>query len=193
MRIATIYDSVQGEGALTGVPMTIVRLQGCHVRCPWCDTKETWDPEGGEEMTVFEISDRVRQTWVMITGGEPLEQDIIPLVTLLHSEGHQILLETSGTVDRPAVFRLVDWTCVSPKRGAELQANLFGADEVKFVIASEDDIVWADGLVRGLQLNRTITLQPVSQNPDMTRLCVKEALDRGWRLSIQIHKYIDVP
>lgn len=117
MRIAEIYRSVQGEGALTGVPSVFVRTSGCNLRCWFCDTPYTsWRPEG-QDLAVEEIIARIGE-WdcqhVVITGGEPmLFAELIPLCDALRNLGRHITIETAGTLYLPVTCDLMS---ISPKR-----------------------------------------------------------------------------
>jgi len=186
MRVNTIYPAIQGEGCLTGTPMILVRLQGCDLRCPWCDTKEVWSVDGGIELPVPVIVEQVRQAttghqWVLVTGGEPTMQRLGPLVDALHGTGYRVALESNGNFGTDAAF---DWVCISPK--GKVDSNILcAADEVKYVVKDSipDDV--PDGPV--------ICLQPVSQDLEATALCIETVQERGWRLSIQLHKYLRLP
>jgi 7-carboxy-7-deazaguanine synthase len=195
MRINSIYPSIQGEGSLLGVPMVIVRLQGCAVCCPWCDTKQTWNSDGGTEMSIPQVVERVvelttGQRWVLVTGGEPLEQagELAGLTARLHRAGYELALETNGA--HAFERSQFDWVCISPKDGAPVpERNLRLADEIKFVVGSERDLPDPTSLPQGAK----ILLQPLSQSPRATRLCVETVERMGWRLGIQAHKYLGLP
>lgn len=140
-----IYPAIQGEGAKSGTPMIMIRLQGCDVGCPWCDTKETWRlseanglkglREPGEFASTFgknrlwtrataisiaEYANKIRNDirWTLISGGEPAEHHLSALVCALRDEGFKIALETSGTAAGwQDVTWGIDWFCLSPKIG----------------------------------------------------------------------------
>ena len=216
--INTIYSCIQGEGVQAGIPMMLVRLQGCGVACPWCDTKETWEINSDYRVnTIFEAqqnplsyvelhqSEIVKYiddtfpaiTWILLTGGEPAEQELKPLVDALHDAKFKVALETSGT----AYFEAdLDWVCVSPKINMPggkvvLSEVLQLADEIKMVIGKRKDIDLLDDLIFNNQLksNVQILLQPVSQSEKATQLCLSTVMERNWRLSLQIHKYLSLP
>ncbi|BFI73951.1 7-carboxy-7-deazaguanine synthase QueE [Sulfurisphaera ohwakuensis] len=116
--ISEIFTSIQGEGEVIGTPSNFIRLAGCHLRCIWCDTKYAWHKYDGEEMSIEQILDKIdkRIKFTTITGGEPLLQDILPLVEALKSLNHKVLVETSGTIKPSKKLReLVDIFSVSPK------------------------------------------------------------------------------
>lgn len=213
------YATIQGEGVFTGVPMVFLRLMGCTVGCPWCDTKETWTPQDTHEvfalkpgdgksgqwqrLPAVEIAAMLRNAypfadWVCLTGGEPAEQNLCALVEALHNADFRVALETSGTAAGFLDAHL-DHVCVSPKidmpGGKRVLAEaLNAADEVKHVVGVQRDIVRLMTLLRstGVKLKEdcTICLQPVSQSKKATSLCITACQQRNWRLSIQVHKYI---
>lgn len=219
IRVNDIYLSIQGEGAKTGTPMVIVRLQGCSVGCSFCDTKQTWGKkhppsEGGivqalgENASYATVSEEElvdycknlagdKITWIMLTGGEPCEQELTGLVKQFHSAGFRINLETSGSSPIPDnLVKSRDWVCVSPKYGYKnpLVKSLLRADEVKQVICKEADLD-EDRLLR-LQLlhngGRIVSLQPVAGSKQAMNLCMKACLEHGFHLSIQTHKEINI-
>ena len=104
-RIAETFYSIQGEGVTAGRPAVFVRLQGCSVGCVWCDTKYSWDPAAGREVTLDGLLDEVAAfpcRRVVVTGGEPLESPLFtPLVGALAGRGYTVEVETSGTLAPP--------------------------------------------------------------------------------------------
>lgn len=141
LRIAEVFASLQGEGARQGLPTIFVRLAGCNLRCSFCDTKRAWTQ--GRRVTVEAVAAEVLRlrnksgaSWVCLTGGEPLLQDVAPLVGRLRAEGFRIQVETNGRLGRkiPA-----DWTTVSPKPPsyAVHAIRRAAADEVKLVVSKE--------------------------------------------------------
>lgn len=216
--VNTIYASFQGEGVLTGVPMVIVRLQGCDVGCPWCDTKQTWaldqevktfdealgDTPAYTQKTPGDIGLFVRErwpqlTWILLTGGEPARYPLKPLVDLFHSLGYRVALETSGT-ETGHLDAGLDWVCVSPKLdmpgGKVVQSKaVASAHEIKYPVGKQADI---DKLTQLLaehphRQNVIVSVQPLSQSENATKLCLETVQKNNWRLSIQTHKYISVP
>lgn len=221
--VNNIYACIQGEGVYTGVPMVLLRLQGCGVGCPFCDTKETWakdfemqvqtindavtEPHWWVDAAPSEIAHHIATTyptikWVMLTGGEPAEQDLEALINAIHDTGRKIAMETSGTADghlwgkaRP------DWVCVSPKIGMPggkkiLPHVIQGADEIKMVVGKTADIEKLQELIKSCQVDTrqtVICLQPMSTSNRATELCIRTVQENGWRLSIQVHKYLDLP
>lgn len=214
------YASIQGEGSLAGIPMIILRTQGCGVLCSFCDSKQTWaladdaftgewadalahpakwtDREGHAIARALRDQFPGEINWVLLTGGEPAEQPLAPLIRALHDRGYSVALETSGTA-LGHVGAEIDWVCVSPKVNmpgglAVLPAAIATADELKFVIGRESDLATIEDILQWpTKPDVTIALQPMSQSPRATALCVQVCMARGWRLSLQLHKYIDQP
>lgn len=176
-RVNDIYPSIQGEGVMTGTPMIFIRLNGCGVGCPWCDTKETWDClETGKVSRLDEafgkngnwceadensIADAVVKiaewtskrgnpiSWALITGGEPAEQDLRDLAFILRLRGFAVGLETSGTA-LGHVGAKFDHITASPKLGMKkpvLKTAVAPADELKFVVGKESDLEAIDNFL----------------------------------------------
>lgn len=197
--VREVFPSVQGEGHYTGTPATFVRLQGCAVGCPWCDTKETWAPGDGEE---FRLTDLLREVnglglrHVVVTGGEPCAQPLLPLLAGLRTYGHVVQVETSGTYEMPHA-RGVWWT-VSPKAGMPggrrvLRTSLARASEIKQVVGRQRDI---DELVAHVlphvRRGTPVSLQPLSLSKTATELCMREAGKHNWRVSFQVHRLVGI-
>lgn len=215
-----VYRSIQGEGCLAGTPMTILRLQGCGVGCPWCDTKETWAldtiderktlPEVLGKNSAFAWADayaiaslltaqHLQSEWILLTGGEPARYALAPLVSELHRFDLKVALETSGT-ETGHVDAGLDWVCVSPKiampGGKLIQAAAVAcADEIKMVIGKRAHVDQLDCFLDTYSTKDdvTICLQPLSTNLKATQLCIQICQERGYRLSIQLHKYLNLP
>ncbi|MCX6559758.1 MAG: 7-carboxy-7-deazaguanine synthase QueE [Candidatus Aminicenantes bacterium] len=141
LKIAEIFASLQGEGARQGEPTIFVRLAGCNLRCSFCDTRWAW--AGGRSASIEAVAAEVLRlrgrsgaSWVCLTGGEPLRQDVGPLIRRLKAEGVQIQVETNGRIDRRVK---VDWLTVSPKPPgyAVRPFYLKKASEVKLVVSDE--------------------------------------------------------
>lgn len=206
LRIAEIFDSIQGEGHWTGVPCTFVRLQGCNLRCAFCDSRSTWDLDGGTEMTIHDIVKKVPPTMkhVVLTGGEPaLQKNVVALAAALIWANFYVHIETNGMhYDILRALKAMSnvWITISPKFPMLSSSVLLLADEIKWVIESEQDLWTVDRVFEELacmieDFPPTFFLQPVSQDPEATALCVKHVIEnahREYQLSIQVHRYIGV-
>lgn len=192
LRVNEIFYSLQGEGHHTGRPAVFVRLSGCNLHCPFCDT----DHRACTEMTEDEIVERVLPyhcPWVVLTGGEPMLQVTPRLTRLLHNYGKSIQIETNGTLPIPPGVRL-DWVTMSPKTP---RTALKVVDEVKVLFDGIDDPARA---LEGIEA-RHRSLQPLSigdpaKDEAVTRACTGYILAHpadGWRLSLQTHKYLHIP
>ena len=122
INVARVFASIQGEGIYMGAPTIFVRLRGCNLKCIWCDTKYARKKGKGheveEEDVIARIADLSRCSWIDITGGEPLIQDVTLLVRMMkeHFSVRQVMVETNGTI-MPSryLFHNVDFWSVSPK------------------------------------------------------------------------------
>ncbi|EKB29129.1 7-carboxy-7-deazaguanine synthase QueE [Aeromonas dhakensis] len=218
--INEIFQTIQGEGVFTGLPAIFVRLQGCPVGCPWCDTRHTWvvDParevgvqavldcsnesDGWSKMSTAQILASFQQLGyqarhVVITGGEPCLYDLQDLSTALIAAGYQVQIETSGTSEIQTHERT--WVTVSPKINMKgglpvLVSALERANEIKHPVATERHVEELDALLATARLRDdvVIALQPISQKPRATQLAMATCIARNWRLSIQTHKYLDI-
>jgi 7-carboxy-7-deazaguanine synthase len=207
--VSEIFHSIQGEGSRAGLPCLFVRLQGCGLRCRWCDTPYALDRGGGMPMDAEEILVKAAESgcrFVEFTGGEPLEQEaILPVLTLLCNEGFTVAVETGGHVDisrvDPRVVLIMDVKC--PGSGMEKQ-NEYGnldyikpTDEIKFVLVDRIDYEWARDFVRDRDLSthcREILFSPVFDRLDNRALAEWILEDKlPVRLQLQIHKYIWEP
>lgn len=192
MRVNEIFFSLQGEGFHTGTPAVFIRLSGCNLRCPFCDT----DFEAYREMTEDEICSEVRNVsggmgvFVVITGGEPSLQLTDTLIDRLHEDGCYVAVETNGTHRLPDN---VDWVTLSPKSDfVSVQAAVpvvSDVDEVKLVYTGQDVEAWR---LRTHALH--YFLQPCEQGGKMnTDATVAYILQHPWwRLSLQTHKMIGI-
>ncbi|MGF1700805.1 7-carboxy-7-deazaguanine synthase QueE [Photobacterium makurazakiensis] len=219
-KINEVFETIQGEGVFTGVPAIFVRLQICPVGCAWCDTKQTWTAEPQDHVSISEVmakkgdsplwtnldasgvvdllkSQQYTAKHVVITGGEPCIYDLLPLTRALDNAGYQCQIETSGTSEVLATDKT--WVTVSPKINMKaklpvLASALERADEIKHPVGTQNDIEQLDELMSGKNLKPdvTVALQPISQKPRATELCIKTCIQRNWRLSIQTHKYLAI-
>ncbi len=190
------FYSIQGEGCHSGRAAYFIRLGGCDVRCRWCDAKESWDVAKHPMVEVDEIVGRVvacGARTAVVTGGEPLMHDLSLLCQALHRCGVRVHIETSGS--RPLSGEL-DWICVSPKEHKPpLEEVLRRADELKVVVGSEADLERAEACAKGCSDKCMLYLQPEwSVSAQVMPLLVEYAkANPQWQISIQTHKYMQIP
>ena len=170
LRVVEVFDSIQGEGELMGMPHTFVRLAGCNLRCRWCDTKYALDAPG-VEMGVDEIVSQVNCDYVCVTGGEPLLQDVCGLLRGLSESGRKVTVETNCTVRDKRLDEFVFLYSVSPKlfssgegydnKVLESYLNLDNV-QVKFVVCDEDDFLQVVSVVEKYNafVRGKVVLQP---------------------------------
>jgi 7-carboxy-7-deazaguanine synthase len=203
LRVNEIFHSIQGESTHAGRPCVFVRLTGCNLRCVWCDTAYAFHE--GRQMTVGEVVERVAAydcSLVEVTGGEPLLQpDVVPLLSALLGRGHDVLLETGGSLPIDSVplgvRRIIDVKCpgsgeVARNRWENLDA-LRSGDELKFVVADRADYAWAAEQVRARRLGERCPLlfSPVHGALDPAELARWVLDDRlPVRVQLQLHKLL---
>ena len=210
--VVETFHSLQGEGAHAGRSAFFIRLAGCSVGCPWCDTKHSWPGEVHPRRLLAELVAEVRAAaaagagFVVITGGEPLEHDLEPLCTALAAAGLPLHLETSGV---NALSGRFDWITLSPKAHRPPTAELLArCDELKVVVHSSVDLDFALAMAAAATALRVtdpsaglqgrspaplLLLQPGCDCPEGQQLAVAFVQARpDWRLSLQTHKWLGV-
>lgn len=194
--IMETFYSLQGEGLHSGRAAYFIRTAGCPVRCEWCDVKESWEAAGYPRLTPMEIVEAIPQCvkTAVITGGEPLIWDMGELTSLLREKGVARHLETSGCM--PIKKEEWDWVCVSPKKSKlPLDDTLSVADELKVVISSIEDFQWAEQNAARVSDTCVLLLQPQWENSRevLPLICEYVKQNPQWRVSLQTHKYMDIP
>lgn len=190
------FYTIQGEGYYQGRAAYFVRLGGCDVGCPWCDVKESWDAEAHPRMSVTEIVDAVTEAGALIcviTGGEPLMYDLTGLTAALRAKGIRSHIETSGAY---AVRGQFDWITVSPKRyKPPVESILPLASELKVVINHRNDFRWAEQYAAKVSAECKLYLSPEwEQEEEMVPMVIEYVKEhQQWEISLQIHKYLNVP
>ena len=190
------YYTIQGEGYNTGTPAYFLRLGGCDVGCVWCDVKDSWDAEKHPLTNVEDMLRLVKKTnasTVVITGGEPLMSDLNYLTEIFHQDKIRLWLETSGAYPLTGEW---DWICVSPKKfKAPLRNVLEEANELKVVIYNRTDLGWAEQHVASVNNDCKLFLQPeYSRQQEMIPLIIDYVRQNPkWRISLQTHKYMNIP
>lgn len=210
VNINEIFYSVQGEGTRVGMPCVFVRLQGCKLRCTWCDTPYALDSRvRGMELDHNELIAKIQEyqcSFVEFTGGEPLEQPaILPVMQTLCDLGYTVAVETAGHVDVSnvdgRVVKILDVKCPDSRMSTlnrwENFNYLQAHDEVKFVIASRADFEWAADVVLRHGLADRVTAVLFSpafgmlEYVDLVNWILADKVPV--RFQAQIHKHIWAP
>jgi len=202
MLITEIFWSIQGEGLRTGMPSIFLRLSGCSLKCSNCDTKNSW--QNGMYKDVCEIiseideyGKRYPESQVVITGGEPLEQDLADVVKELKSNNYFISIETNGVNFQDLE---IDWWTISPKdvKDYYINKNLFKRiSEIKLIVNKNLNIDIIKK-IRKINSNFPIFLQPDfydKNNYKNTFFLFQKCQENGIkdiRLGIQVHKIFNI-
>ena len=190
------FYTLQGEGYHTGRAAYFLRLGGCDVGCVWCDVKESWDASKHPQVPIESMVQWVKESgteMVVITGGEPLMHNLDRLTDSLQNLGIETNIETSGSHPLSGNW---NWICVSPKKFKEpLTQVLDQANELKIIIFNKSDFEWAEKYAQMVQPNCKLYLQPEwEQREKVTPLIVDYCkLNPTWRISLQTHKYLQIP
>ncbi|MBI3138960.1 MAG: 7-carboxy-7-deazaguanine synthase QueE [Sphingobacteriales bacterium] len=190
------FYTLQGEGFHQGRAAYFIRLGGCDVGCVWCDVKDSWDADKHPKFTIEQLVAEVKKTpaqLVVITGGEPLMHQLDDLTTALQSAGLETNIETSGA---HALSGHWNWICLSPKKfKPPLPGILPHAGELKVVIFNSSDFDWAEKYAAQVSPSCKLYLQPEwDKSAQVTPLIVDYIRAHPkWQLSLQVHKYINVP
>lgn len=202
------FYTLQGEGFHAGRAAYFIRLGGCDVGCVWCDVKESWDANAHPKFSVqqivekaieetsiynFKLSTLNLKPLVVITGGEPLLHQLDELTTALQQAGFETNIETSGSSQLSGHW---NWICLSPKKfKAPLQDVIAAANELKVVIFNKHDFEWAETYAAQVNKNCKLYLQAEWDKKEIVTPLIIDYIKANpqWELSVQIHKYINVP
>jgi 7-carboxy-7-deazaguanine synthase len=190
------FYTLQGEGFFQGQAAYFIRLGGCDVGCVWCDVKDSWDAHKHPLYKTADLASIVKATpakIVVVTGGEPLMHDLTDLTLQLKDSGFRTHIETSGAHPVSGTW---DWICLSPKKFKAPLENITGlANELKVIIFNRSDFDWAEKYAAMVGPACKLYLQPEwDKAAEMTPLIIEYIkANPQWQLSLQVHKYIDVP
>lgn len=200
------FYTLQGEGMHQGKAAWFIRLGGCDVGCVWCDVKESWNINAHPRKTIDDIvssaleavpaqqhKDPDKQSIAVITGGEPLLHNLDALTSALKNAGFQTHIETSGSSTMSGTW---DWICLSPKKfKAPLPEVIPLADELKIIIYNKSDFAWGEKFAAQTNPECKLYLQPEwSRASSVTPMIINYIkANPQWQLSLQVHKYIDIP
>lgn len=190
------FYTIQGEGFYTGNAAYFIRLAGCDVGCVWCDVKESWTVEENQLMLMDDLVNEVLKypgRLIVITGGEPLMYDLSFLTKKLKEKGFQINIETSGAYP---ISGELDWICVSPKKfKAPLKEVVEKANELKCIIFNKSDFKFAEDNARLTKSDCKLYLQTEWSKQEKILPLMIEYIKTNpqWKISMQTHKYLDIP
>lgn len=190
------FYTIQGEGFHQGRAAYFIRLAGCDVGCVWCDVKESWEAGSHPEVDINELVQRAVNTpaeVVVITGGEPLMYNLTALTQALRANKKRTHVETSGAYPLSGDW---DWICFSPKKFKAPREEFFAkAHELKVVIYHKSDFAWAEELSRKMNPNARLFLQPEWSKSTAIISSVVDFVKENprWEISLQIHKFMNVP
>lgn len=190
------FYTLQGEGYFQGRAAYFIRLGGCDVGCVWCDVKDSWDADKHPSIEIDFLIKEIKKTSaqiVVITGGEPLLHNLDALTSELKNAGLQTNIETSGSSPLSGKW---DWICLSPKKFKEALPEVINvASELKIIVYNKSDFAWAEKYAALVPASCKLYLQPEWSKADqMTPLIVDYIKAHPqWELSLQLHKYINVP
>ncbi len=190
------FYTIQGEGFNTGKASYFIRIGGCDVGCHWCDVKESWDaslhPLTPTEIIIEHVIES-KTPAVVVTGGEPLIYNLTYLTALLKKQNIKTYIETSGAYNLSGDW---DWICLSPKKTMlPKEENYSAANELKIIVFNKHDFIWAEEQANKISKDCYLYLQPEwSKRNEITPLIVEYVKQNPrWMISLQTHKYIDIP
>ncbi|QIK16788.1 7-carboxy-7-deazaguanine synthase QueE [Blattabacterium sp. DPU] len=192
------FFSIQGEGHYCGTAAYFIRFEGCNIKCNWCDTKESWYIKKKDFIPIHKIIDNIKNykvKTIVITGGEPTMWNLYPLIKKLKKKGYRIHIETSGSY--PIKDEYLDWITISPKKiKLPLRENYKKINELKIVISDEKDFFFAEKQSTYIvDPNCFLFLQPEWNNIEniIPKIISYIKENPKWRISLQIHKILNIP
>lgn len=190
------FYTIQGEGYHQGRAAYFIRLAGCDVGCVWCDVKESWDVKAHPVVSVENIVNEALKypgRLVVITGGEPLMHDLTYLCQKLHEQNFEINIETSGAYPLSGDL---DWICFSPKKFKTPLPEFYeAANELKIIVYHPSDFEFAENFAQKVNPNCKLYLQPEwGKSAKMLPQIIEYVKNNPrWEVSLQVHKYMDIP
>ena len=190
------FYTIQGEGYYSGTAAYFLRIGGCDVGCHWCDVKDSWD---ANKHPMIEVSDVLEELYgksidtVVITGGEPLMWNLDYLCNKLKDLGLAIHLETSGAYPMSGSF---DWICISPKKNQDSLLDILKiADELKIIVHNKNDLKWAKNKQNSVSKSCKLYLQPEWKMKNKVMPYITDFIMENiqWEVSLQTHKYMNLP
>lgn len=190
------FYTLQGEGFNTGRAAYFIRLAGCDVGCTWCDVKESWPVDKNQLLSIESLVKNALEhkgRFVVITGGEPTLYDLSSLTNELKKNGFEIAIETSGT---NKITGKIDWVCLSPKKFKPvMEENFLLAHELKMIAFNNHDFQWAKELAQKVNPSCKLYIQTEWSKADQYSPLIVDFIKENpeWTLSLQTHKYLNIP
>ena len=189
------FYTIQGEGFHKGKASYFIRIGGCDVGCHWCDVKESWDAQAHPLVSTEKIIEDALEhsDTIVITGGEPLMWDMTSLTKGLRNNNKKIHIETSGAYELTGDW---DWICLSPKKRKNPVGEIYKkANELKVIIYNTDDLKFAEQQAEKTNSNAHLFLQPEGGNREKMMPVMVDYVKKNpkWKISLQSHKYLNIP
>jgi len=189
------FYTIQGEGFHTGKAAYFIRIGGCDVGCHWCDVKESWNAKLHPPTSADSIVENVKKhaNTVVITGGEPLMWELDYITDALKSSNIKTHIETSGAYKLSGTW---DWICLSPKKTKLPLADIYlKCNELKVIVFNKNDFKFAEEQAEKVSEHCELFLQPEWSNREkMMPLIVDYVMKNPkWKVSLQTHKYLNIP
>lgn len=189
------FYTIQGEGFHKGTAAYFIRVGGCDVGCHWCDVKESWNAELHPPTSIEHIVENAAKysDTIVVTGGEPLTWDMGPITESLKEKSLQTHIETSGAYELTGTW---DWICLSPKKNKLPYGKIYDeANELKVIVYNKHDLIFAEEQAAKTNKDCILYLQPEwSVSEKVVPLIVDYVMQNPkWKVSLQTHKYLNIP
>jgi 7-carboxy-7-deazaguanine synthase len=190
------FYTIQGEGTYQGCAAYFIRLGGCDVGCVWCDVKESWPVDAHPRIETDTLVGKVKISGApiaVVTGGEPAMHDLSELTKALKAASVRAHIETSGAYPLTGSW---DWVCLSPKKFKSPDISVYAkAHELKIIVFNKSDFAWAESQAAKVNSSCKLFLQPEwSREKEMLPMIVEYVKTHPqWRISLQVHKYMNIP
>ncbi len=190
------FYTLQGEGFHAGSAAYFIRIGGCDIGCRWCDTRISWRADLHSLASVTDVIAKVASTparAIVVTGGEPTTYNLAPLSREIRKHNIKAFLETSGAYPLTGEW---DWICLSPKKQQLPQPEFYDiAHELKVIIQDEADLEHAERQAELFRNTPHLYLQPEwSRHQTVTPMLVEYIKTHPkWKISVQLHKYLNIP
>ncbi|MFT7612191.1 MAG: 7-carboxy-7-deazaguanine synthase [Parvicellaceae bacterium] len=190
------FLTIQGEGFHSGRAAYFIRTGGCDVGCVWCDVKESWNADDHPVLQVNQLVNSAVETntdFVVITGGEPAMYSLDHITSELNAKSIETAIETSGVYELTGNWH---WICFSPKKFKKPIDSIYQkANELKIIVFNAHDLIWAEQHASKINKDCKLYLQPEwgKQEEVMPLIINYVKQNPKWRISLQTHKYLNIP